>query len=719
MMKKVFCIGLAAAGLFTASRNVVAAEPVDEVSTMLGATDWRRGGCLLGPCVPHGSIYPSPDTLWPREQPDKKNLPYPPASGYHHGDPVVGFSQLHAQGSSCRPPSYGEFLLSPKVGPGLSEASCASPAKLVKTSCYEFRCRLEKWDVGVRLVPTAHCALYEFTFPKGADARVVLNATRKIADKGLVKGRLEVDEENGVMSGGGSYNGNWNPHRFDAFVYAKFDRRPAGSEQSHGEGGEIGAFRFDVSEKNTVKVKVAVSFKSVEQAGKWMAAELPGWDLDEVAAAAREKWRRSLAAVRVDGLPDDERGIFYSHLFHTFVQPRDRTGDFAKYGEGQFWDDQFTVWDTWKTLYPLLTIIDPKMVASVVNSFATRMDANGECSVCITGGREFRAGQGGDDVDNVIADAWVKKIPGIDWDGAWRVLKKNSERRTPDYRESGWVMNDVKHDYCKRMRSGSSTVGFSYNDWCVAQVAAGLGKPEAKSLLDRSWNWTNTWDSAFTDAETGFSGFIRARLKDGTFNPATSPRGTYGKDFYQGNSWEYSFVIPHAIPELIRRMGGPENYVKRLDYMLRKGYADFGNEPSFLACWLFDFAGRPDLASYWSDQLMSKFTPAGPPGDDDQGAMASLYVFMTAGMFPVSGLNLYALHGPRAERVTFTVPLSGKPFSVVGKNAGGKNIYYSSVKLNGKRLDRPFIRHEDILAGGVLEFQMCDKPPAASPFAGQ
>lgn len=690
--------------------SLFAKDLADEVNTLMGATEWRRGGCMVGPCVPHGSIYPSPDSLWPREQPDKAKYPHPPASGYHYGDPVTGFSQLHAQGTSCFPPSYGEFLISPKIGDGMDEASCASPLKIVQSSCYVFVGELERWKVRVRLTPTEHCALYEFTFPEGADARVVLNASRKIASTGLVEGKLEIDREKGAMFGGGRYKGNWNPHSFMAYVYAQFDQKPSDAEITHGREREIGAFKFDTSRENVVRVKVAVSFKSAEQAKKWLAAELPDWNFDAVAAAAKAKWNQSLAAVQVEGLPPKERELFYSHVFHTFVQPRDRTGDFQKYGDGQVWDDQFTLWDSWKTLYPLLTIIDPKMVASVVNSFSTRMEINGECSVCFTGGREFRTGQGGDDVDNVIADAWVKKIPGIDWERAWQVLKKNADRRTQDYRKDGWVQHGEKHDYCHRMHSGSSTIGFAYNDWCAAQVASGLGKPEAKALLERSWNWTNVWDSTFTDPKSGFKGFIRARLKDGSFNPAENPRKNYGRDFYQGNSWEYSFVIPHAIPELIQRMGGPENYAKRLEYVLKNGYADFGNEPSFLTVWLFDFVNRPDLASYWADQLMHKFSPVGPPGDDDQGAMASLYVFMTAGMFPVSGLNLYALHGPRAEKVVFTVPLSGKPFTIVGKNAGGKNIYFKSVKLNGKPLTRPFIRHEDILAGGTLEFDMCSQP---------
>ena len=168
-------------------------------------------------------------------------------------------------------------------------------------------------------------------------------------------------------------------------------------------------------------------------------------------------------------------------------------------------------------------------------------------------------------------------------------------------------------------------------------------------------------------------------------------------------------MIPHDIPGMIGRMGGRERFTERLQYALNQKLIDFGNEPSFMTIWLFNFVDRPDLTAFWADRLRAKFTDDGTPGDDDSGAMGSLYIFLTAGFFPFAGQDLYALHGPSVERLTFRLP-GGKAFTVIGRGAGGKNIYIRSVKLNGKPLDRFFIRHADITAGGTLEFEMVDRP---------
>ncbi len=357
------------------------------------------------------------------------------------------------------------------------------------------------------------------------------------------------------------------------------------------------------------------------------------------------------------------------------------------------------------------------MYAGVVNSFAARLARNGQCCASFIQGEEYRTGQGGDDVDNVIADAWARKVPGIDWDGAWRVLEANAARRTPEYLANGWVADDAKHDYCWRMRSGSGTLGFAYNDWCAAQVAEGLGKADAAARLRaRSGNWTNVWNEACVDGKSGFAGFANGRRMNGEFKVKrwrkkggptgpTDARGGYNEDFYEGTCWDYSFTVYHDIPGMIGKMGGRERFQARLEYALQNNLIDFSNEPSFLTIWLFDYVGRVDRASYWTERLRRRFGPWGVPGDDDSGAMGSMYVFLTAGFFPVAGQDIYALHAPGAKMVSFRLG-NGKKFTVEAPGLGGDGGRIVRILLNGRELKEPFIRQSDIMAGGTLRFEI-------------
>ena len=162
---------------------------------------------------------------------------------------------------------------------------------------------------------------------------------------------------------------------------------------------------------------------------------------------------------------------------------------------------------------------------------------------------------------------------------------------------------------------------------------------------------------------------------------------------------------------MIEKMGGREVFLSRLQHALQKGYIDFGNEPSFMTPWLFDQVGRPYLASYWADILRRRYSGINLPGDDDSGAMSSFYIFLTAGIFPVAGTNVYYLHGARVPEVVFQLP-DGKKFTVIGENAGPSSPYVQSATLNGVPLERPKIDHASITAGGTLRFVMGPRPSA-------
>ena len=271
------------------------------------------------------------------------------------------------------------------------------------------------------------------------------------------------------------------------------------------------------------------------------------------------------------------------------------------------------------------------------------------------------------------------------------------------YKELGWIPAGKM--------SNSITLEYAYNDFCAAQMAKQLGTPsEYKKYLDRSSKWVNLWNP---DAESdGYKGFIvPRRLGNGYVDIDLKKNWGSWKDyFYEGNSWTYSYFVPHQFEKLVELSGGKQQFAKRLQHGFEKNLIDYGNEPAFLAVHSFHYANRSDLASYYVRKLMKeRFTEEGYMENDDSGAMSSWFIFSSMGFFPNAGQNIYYLTGSSFPSTTLTMG-NGKVLKITAKNASEKNIYIRSCKINGKPWSKFWFTHNDIANGGTIEFVMGDKP---------
>jgi predicted alpha-1,2-mannosidase len=668
---------------------------------------------MPGPSLPFASVYPSPNTL------NGKN------GGYSFSQKITGFAQLHAQGTGGMK-SYGNFLIAPQIGLKFKEEDRQSFKEEEHTSAYYYNVILKKYGIRCELSPTHNAALYKFTFPATDSAIIYIDAARKNGgDIGLDSGYVKVSADGKSIYGGGSYYNNWpNPEgKWKMYFYAEFskpasyvgsvaiDRIVTNGREASAQRKSLGAYvGFNFKDKQEVYVKMAVSFISWEHARLLAQKEIPHWNLEAVKESAKNEWNKKLSTIQISGT-QEEKIIFYTNLFHSFIQPRNRRGNNSWKTDEDYWDDHYTLWDSWKTLFPLMSIIDQKMVASNISSFINRQKHHGYVATAFVNGNEHRVGQGGNTVDNVIGDAYVRKVKGVDWEKAYSILKYNADSmRTEGYRTIGYMYHEEPHNYSWRTKGGSATIAFAFGDYCAAMVAAGLGKKEdQKKYLLRSGSWKNIWN---VNAESmGYKGFIMSRKKDGSFDEI-DPKTGYNHHFYEGTCWEYSYEIPHDISGLVSLMGGSAKFTDRLQYAMDQHLIDFGNEPNFMTPWLFanEAVRRPDLTAYYvNTKILPQFTRYDLPGDDDQGAMGSMYVFMKLGFFPIAGTNKFYLHGTSLPKSVIR-PTGGKPFSVISQNAGKGNIYIQSVMLNGKKLNRSYITQDEIFAGGLLQFTMTNKP---------
>jgi predicted alpha-1,2-mannosidase len=680
------------------------------VDPMIGATGQAgTGKSAIGPCMPNGSIVINPHSP---SSPD--------GTGYSISDKISGFNNINT-GSVYK---YGNFLISPQTGLTCYDYGHDSDKANERAEAGYYSVDLTRYAIKTEITTSNKSVIYRMTYPaaaNGSASLVIYPCHGIMSDNSYAT--VNYDSANNLVTGYVDCNGGWYYVQNVRVYYAlKFSKavteygmfRDRGNtllpNTSSISGNLVGCYlKFSTGANEQVYAKMAISTKSEDNAKSFLNNEIPAWDFDGVKTANKNAWNQALSGILIDdpGATVDEKKIFYTALYHAMVGPKNRTGDCPWNYSGPYYDDHLCVWDTFRSNFPLMTLLKESMVRDTVQSFNEVFKHYGYANDALLGGQGDMI-QGGDDVDVLIADAYAKGISGINWTDAYNLLKGHATNsgRSSYYRENdrGWVPYDTLSQMAHA--TASKTLEFAYNDFCLARVAEGLGFTGDRDRFGvRSGNWTSLWNPSVTSE--GYAGFIQSKDINGSWvgqDPAYT-EGPFSKHFYEGNSWTYSFFAPHQMQRVIDLMGGQANFVSRLQNYLNNHYEIY-NEPCFLTPFLFVYGSRPDLASYYvSAKLRPQFTTQRYPGDEDSGAMSSLYVFAMLGFFPVAGQDLYLVNGPRFNKVTIQME-NGNNVIINATNASTANIYVQSATLNGSALNKAWFTHGEIKNGATINFVM-------------
>jgi len=503
-------------------------------------------------------------------------------------------------------------------------------------------------------------------------------------------------------------------------------------------------FDFSTSEGEKIKVKIGLSAVSMEGALNNLRAEIPHWNFEKTCEDARAAWEKELGRIRIEGT-QDRKINFYSALYHALMSPvvyMDVDGRYRGIdqeihkAEGFTNYSVFSLWDTYRALHPLLTLLYPDRTADMVNSMLAHFEQSPEKMLPVWShhGNENWCMIGYHAVP-VIVDAYIKGIRGFDVEKAFKACLSTSNNK---YYEG--ISDNLKYGFIpdeKINNSASITLEYAYDDFTIACFADAIDQSaDAPDILKmfaleqlpkyqlRSQNYRNLFDQS--------SGFMRAKKSDGSWKTPFDPLSTHGQGFIEGNSWNYSFFVPHDVPGLIKLMGGDQPFIRRLDSLFTMHLDDkyfsetedvtrvglignyvHGNEPSHHVPYLYNWTSKPWKTQEKIRQIintMYRNSPDGLCGNDDCGQMSAWYIFSVLGFYPVCpGTTEYALGTPGIASAIISLP-EGKTFSIIAKGLNEKNIYYRSVSLNGNTLGKPFFKHSDITTGGELIFNMGTKP---------
>jgi predicted alpha-1,2-mannosidase len=655
---------------------------------------------------------------------------------------INGFSQTHVSGTGGGA-KYGNILVQPTVGV-VSATSYGSPRENEEAAIGFYRVMLKRYNTAVEVTVAPRVALYRFTYPQSSDANILIDAGHLLSsgekqneDQRLKGSSIKVLSPSEV-SGSSSVTGGWNQQTttYTVYFYAVTDT-PAKSfgtwrdgklavqshEQQSTDGGKTGAWlSFSTKSAQPVYLKIGTSFISVEQAKRNATEEIKGFDFDGTRHAAELAWESALSRVELRGVDAEQAQVFYTSLYHTMLMPVDRTGENPLWKSDEpYFDDFYAIWDTFRTSGPLLTLVAPGKQAAMVRALIDIYRHDGWLPDARSGDFNGRT-QGGSNAEFLLTDAYLKGLPGIDWNAAYSAELKDAEVPPANqFKEGRGGLEEYKSlGYASIEgvdRPASKQMEYAADDFEVALLAKGLGKTEdSRKYLQRSRNWEKLWDADFEDG--GFRGFIRPRHRDGSWKSdfTAMQHCTWGGDtFYEGNSWTYSTFVPQDVAGLIQKAGGRETFVQRLDAFFDvPGRYDVGNEPGFLAPYLYIWAGRYDKTAERVREIIDKNFHAGRkgiPGNDDSGAMGSWYAFGVMGIFPNAGQDVYLIGSPSIPETIFHLG-NGKTFVIVATNASRENKYVQAAEWNGTSYRKAWFRHEDVLRGGRLVLTMGSKPSA-------
>lgn len=733
------------------------ARAVAAVDPFIGTAG--EGHTFPGAVVPFGMVQLSPDT-----QIKSRKEGYGWAAGYRHTDTtIVGFSHTHFSGTGHS--DLGDVLVMPVAGDVRLERGDVDTPGSGYTSRFRhdeeraepgyYAVTLDDYKVRAELTATARVGVHRYTFPAGKPAHVLVDLRTSMYDyPGKISwSRLRVRSD-GTVTGFRETRG-WAPGR-QLYFAMRFSRPLTGhalhntevdipykgfatpgdsdpTARAQIEGRQlVASFDFGKATKAPLLVKVSISPVSEDSAIANLDAEVPAWDFDGVRAAAKSAWSQALGAVDVDA-PEPMRKSFYTALYHAFMGPslfmdsdgRYRGPDNAVHqATGYTHYSTFSLWDTYRALHPLLTLVQPEQRTNdIVNSLlaARRESPYGILPIWAFHGQETWTMIGYHAVP-VIADAYMKGIRGYDTNIALDAMVASASYGPYDglrqYMQLGYVPIDEEGE------AASKTLEYAFDDWTIARVARDMGRKDIASTFDkRAGNWKHAFDPT--------TGYMRARKRNGDFRTPFNPDASgYGTDYTEGNAWQYSWYVPQDVAGLAKAHGGADRLLARLDAVFDAkvdpkvfehmeditgliGWYAHGNEPSHHVAYLYAYAGQPWRTQARLKQIMDtqyKPTPDGLAGNDDLGQMSAWYVFTALGFYPVApGSNEYIIGRPFLPRATLNLP-NGKRFTVIADQLDDAHTYIGSATLDGKPLDRAFLRHDEITNGGELRFTMQAEP---------
>lgn len=737
-----------------AAREASAAHtPFTDVDPFIGTAG--DGHTFPGAVVPFGMVQLSPDTqIRPRSE------AYGWAAGYRYEDAsIVGFSHTHFSGTGHS--DLGDVLVMPIAGevrlergdpkvPGSGYSSRFSHAGEIAQPGY-YAVTLSDYAIRAELTATARVGLHRYQFPGGRPAHVLIDLRTSMYDYPgkVLWSRLRLRSD-GTVTGFRETRG-WAPGR-QLYFAMRFSRAVSGHEFTDTEQGVlyrgfappaahaarqraqiegrqlVGVLDFDTAAGAELLVRVAISPVSEESALANLEAEAPALDFDAARAAARVAWERALGAVSLEGSAAQRRS-FYTALYHALQAPslfmdsdgRYRGPDNAVHQAHGFTNySTFSLWDTYRALHPLLTILQPEQRTNdIVRSLlaAQKDSPYGMLPVWAFQGQETWCMIGYHAVA-VIADAYAKGIRGYDADDALQAMVATASYAPygglAQYMQLGYVPIDEEGE------AASKTLEYAFDDWTIARTAQAMGREQiAAEFMKRAANWRHAYDPD--------SGFMRARTRAGAFRVPFDPSVSgYGSDYTEGNAWQYSWYVPQDVAGLAAVHGGAAALLAQLDRVFDAridpklfahmeditgliGWYAHGNEPSHHVAYLYAAAGQP-----WRTQarlgaiMRTQYAPRpdGLSGNDDLGQMSAWYLFTALGFYPVTpASNEYIIGRPFVSRATLNLP-NGRHFLITAAPLDDAHPYVQAITLNGQPLRRVFLRHEELMAGGQLHFTM-------------
>lgn len=674
-----------------------------------------HGHTFPGAVLPFGMVQVSPDT--------RVDGSWDGCSGYHYSDDFIyGFSHTHLSGTGCS--DLGDILVMPMSGPP-SFKNIEYGSKFLHTSekaspgYYEVM--LDDDKIKAELTVTPRVGIHRYTFPEKAGANLILDLLHR--DKTLNYGMRVLDS---VTVTGFRVSEAWakKQHVYFVMKFSKpfkkmgFAVKGEFKEQLTKMAGapEGGYFQFNTSDGKPLIVKIAISSTGIEGALKNMQAEGTHWDFERYKKEAEETWEKQLQKIVVADTDKEKMTTFYSALYHCCIHPsmnmdvdnqyrgRDQQLHTAK-GFTNY--SVFSLWDTYRALNPLLTIIEPKRTSDFINTFLVQYQQSGRLPVWELSGNETDCMIGFHSVP-VIVDAMTKGITGFDAALAYEAMKAASSYSAfgiPVFNRNGFLQVDDESE------SVSKSLEYAYDNWCIAVAAGLLNKKEDVNIyLRRAQSFKNLFDPS--------TGCMRPRKNSNWLSPFYPSE--INNHFTEGNSWQYSFYVPQDIEGLIRLHGGREKFENKLDELFTTaektrgreqadvtgliGQYAHGNEPSHHMAYLYNYIGKPQKTIDRVRQICREFyknAPDGLIGNEDCGQMSAWYVFSAMGFYPVCPASKsYAVGKPYFASIKINLE-NGKTFEIL---SDGSERAPSSLILNGKTQTLSSFEHSALVSGGKLEF---------------